>query len=386
MAKKAFIIVLAALMWQGVASAQTSMAVPYGSFEEWTSHSGYSFVAGFVPISMYGDYSTPTGWNYLSYPVDTTASIMGLNVTINTNLPLIKVSQETGSVPAGNKAVKLQSFKFEDIVSSTIYTLASAVLDTSLTNMVIPSILLTGEVNIANSMSLINIFMNNMSDTAALMNSLMTLNINDYFSGGIALNGFVPSYLTGSYKYHSATSGDNGGVILMGTRYNSTLGRREVVGGGLNLALTDNSEYTPFTVDYFSLHDFDSSFAEQAPDSLVIIMLSSAGTNRQQGSYLCLDNLNLWHVDPPDDPTGIYGPATSKNDVTVFPNPAHGECTVKLAEGDAELRLYNYDGRLVKVMSSNQSSEFSVQLPEPGVYMLQVVTRDGATVRKIVSK
>ena len=389
MAKKAFIIVLAALMWQGVATAQTSMAVPYGSFEQWTSHPAYSVTAGFVPIQVYSSFSTPTGWDYLSFPIDTTFSIMGLNVNVNTDLPLVKVSQATGTVPAGNSAVKLQSFKLSDIVSSTVYAVLSLTLDTMFTNTVFPCILLTGEVNIANLMPLLDIFLNNMSDTAALMSSLMNLNINDYFSGGIALNGFVPSYLSGSYKFHSDTSGDNGGVLLLGTRYNSTLGRREVVGGGVNLSLTDCESYTPFTVNYMSLHDLDTSFAEQTPDSLVILLVSSAGMNRQQGSYLCIDDLNLWHVDPPAPDTsgvGIFVPTMRNDDVTVFPNPANGECKVKVSADAAELRLYTYDGRLVKTVAGGQLPELSVQLPEPGVYMLHVVTRDGTAVRKIVSK
>lgn len=390
MTKKTIILVLAVLMGQGIASSQTStsMAVPYGSFEEWTTHPGYS-TSGFVPISVYNSYSTPTGWDYLAFPVDTSFTMMSIyTVTVNTDIPLIKVSQATGTVPAGNSAVKLESFKLSDIVGSAVYAVLSLTLDTMLTNAVFPSILLTGEVNIANLLPLMDIFLNNMSDTAALISSLMSLNINDYFSGGIALNGFVPSYLSGSYKFQSATSGDNGGVLLLGTRYNSTLGRREVVGGGVNLSLTDCESYTPFTVNYMSLHDIDESFTEQTPDSLIILLVSSASMNRQQGSYLCLDNLNLWHVDPPVDPMGIYGTAISDNEVTVFPNPAHGECEVKIAADDAEMRLYTYDGRLVDLIDVRQQTAGSVmlQLPQPGVYMLHVVTRDGTAVRKIVNR
>jgi hypothetical protein len=84
-------------------------------------------------------------------------------------------------------------------------------------------------------------------------------------------------------------------VVILGTRYNSLLNKRELVGGGVNIDLTDCTEYTPFTVDYMSLHDYDASFAEQAPDSLIVMLVSSASLDRQQGSWLCVDNLVLWH-------------------------------------------------------------------------------------------
>lgn len=483
MAKKAFLLVLSALMWQGFAAAQTSMTVPYGSFEQWTSHSGYSVTAGFIPISVYGSYSTPTGWDYLTYPVNESFS-MGVTINVNTDLPLIVASQESGTVPAGSSAVKLQSFMLSDIINSTVYSLAAGSLDSSLTGEVFPSILSTGVVDIAHFIPLMDTFMSNMNNPTALLASLTALDINYIITGGLAMGDFEPSYLTGSYKYHSAVSGDNGGVVLLGTRYNSTLHKREVVGGGVNISLTDCNEYTPFTVEYSSLHAFDASYAEQTPDSLIIMLISSASANRQQGSYLCLDTLNLWHVDPPEPDTcasiidltatpdiheatltwsttaavdgfeleyglagfeighgtslsvsantssnsvtidslapetmyevflrsaclngaysdwvnvnfttladttteGIRGPVMRNGEIAVVPNPAHGECEVRLAGGDAELRLYTCDGRLVSVSGQQTVGSTLLQFPAPGVYMLQVVTREGATVRKIVSR
>ncbi len=303
MRNKAFIFMVAALMAQGFAYGQTSteMAVPYGSFEQWTSHSGYS-VTGFIPLTVYSSYTTPTGWDYLTYPVNESFSI-GITITVNTNLPLIKASKETGSVPNGSSAVKLQTFKLSDIISSTVYSLASGSIDPELTSEVFPSILSTGQVDIDHFIPIMNSLMSNLNNTPALLASLAALDINYIISGGLALGSFEPTYLSGSYKYHSATSGDNGGVVMLGTRYNSVTHRREVVGGGANTALTDCNGYTPFTVNYMSLHEYDASYAEQTPDSLIILLISSAGTSRQQGSYLCLDNLTLWHVEPPEPDT-----------------------------------------------------------------------------------
>ncbi|MBP5676906.1 MAG: fibronectin type III domain-containing protein [Bacteroidales bacterium] len=312
MTKKVIVLFLAVLLAHGVVGAQTSMAVPCGSFEQWTSHSGYSVTAGFIPVSVYSSYSTPTGWNYLTYPVNETYSIIFSTVNINTDIPLIKASQETAGVPAGNSAVKLQTFMLSDIVSSTVYNVASGSLDPELTTTVYPSILSTGVVNIEHFIPIMNDLISNMDDMSAILAMMTQMDVNYYITGGIPMGTFEPTYLSGSYKYNSAVSGDNGGVLILGTRYNNTLHRREVVGGGVNTALTDCNVYTPFTVDYLSLHEYDASYAEQTPDSLIVMLISSAGTNRQQGSYLCVDNLNLWHVDPPTcaDVTSLTANAT----------------------------------------------------------------------------
>ena len=299
MAKKVFILLLSALLAQGMAGAQTSMTVPHGSFEQWTTHPGYNISSLFLTLPVYESFSVPTGWDYLTYPVNETFSMGFQNVTVNTSLPLIKAMQDTAAVPDSSTAVKLQTFMLSDIIGPAVYLLVSGSLDSTLTATVYPSILSTGVVNIEHFIPIMNSLMANMDSAQAMLASLATIDVNYLITGGLALDGFEPTYLTGSYKYHSATGGDNGGVLVLGTRYNNLLHKREVVGGGVNIALTDCTGYTPFTVDYMSLHQYDASFAEQTPDSLVIMLVSSASLNRQQGSWLCVDSLALWHVDPP---------------------------------------------------------------------------------------
>ena len=326
MRKRLHFLILAALLSQGFAHAQNSVAmpVPYGSFEQWTTHPSYSVTALFIPIQVYSEYSTPTGWDYLTYPVNETYSYMSMNININTDLPLIKASQETGSVPDSSSAVRLQTFMLSDIISSTVYALASGSLDSTLTQTVYPSILTTGAMNLDHFIPLMNTMMANMDSLEALLLSFASMDMNYLFNGGLSLAGFEPSRLTGSYKYHSAVGGDNGGVVILGTRYNPTLHKRELVGGGLNIHLTDTAAYTPFTVDYRSLHDYDSSFAEQTPDSMIVMLVSSASLNRQQGSYLCIDNLVLWHdsvfVPEPDTCARITSIEVDTVDLTLTPD------------------------------------------------------------------
>lgn len=281
------------------AQTPSTFAIPNGSFENWDSHSGYSVTVLFFPVSVYDSYSTPSQWDYLTYPVNESVS----GVTINTQLPLLRVSRETSNVPAGSSALKLQSFMLSDILSSTFYNMAESSIDEALTTTVFPTILSTGVINLDNFLPLMDSLVGSMSDMGQLMQLLNGKDMNNYVNGGVALNGFVPSQITGSYKYTSAVGGDNGAVLLIGTKYNTSTLRREVVGGGF-VSLTDASSYTTFSADYNSLHEIDSSYSYIEADSLIIMLISSANGDRQQGSSLYLDALSLVHIDAPADTCG----------------------------------------------------------------------------------
>lgn len=279
----------------GVAShAQTPMSIPNGSFEQWTNHSDYSVTVFYMPFEVYGSYSTPSNWDYPSYPVNQTVSMMGMNININTNIPLIKATAETNTVPDGNKAVKLQTFMLDDIINSTLLSLAGDYIDTSISQQIIPSILSTGAVNLEAIIPILSNMMTDSVDLTSMIPTLLAMDVNDYITGGLALNGFKPGHLSGFYKYHSATSGDNGGVVLLGTHYNTVTHQRDIVGGGINLALTDTGVYSYFETEYQTLGELMPNMPDIAPDTLVVLLISSASNNRQQGSYLCLDNIVLW--------------------------------------------------------------------------------------------
>lgn len=303
MKKKVTLLLLGILLMGETIQAQTSMRVPSGSFEQWSSHPGYSLSFFGLSVPVFDSCPYPTGWNYLSYPVNESIPIFGTNLTINTVLPLMKASRETGSVPDSASAVKLQTFMLEDLVNPTVYTLAQASLDSMLTHTVFPTVLSTGAVDLETFIPIVSNLLSNMDSVEDILASLAMTDVNELITGGIPLGNFDPTRLTGSYKYHSAATGDNGAVLLLGTRYNAVTHQRDVVGGGANTTLSDMANYTPFTVDYVSLHSLQPSFPEQTPDSLIVILLSSASDSMQQGSYLCIDNLVLWHdtvavVDP----------------------------------------------------------------------------------------
>lgn len=285
---------LGLLLMSGTLNAQTPLPLPNGSFEQWTTHQGYGVSVLFFNVPVYSDYSTPTGWDYLAYPVNETFSMMGMNININTTVPVVMTTAETGMVPDSNTAVKLQTIMLSDIVSSTVLNLAGSSLDPSLTTQVIPSILTTGVVDIDAFIPIVSNLLSDTGDILSILPSLLSMDVNDFISGGLPLDGIRPGRLTGSYKYHSAVGGDNGAVIMLGTHYNTTAHKRDIVGLGINLALFDTSLYTPFELEYLPLGAFVPGSPDVQPDTLIVAIVSSASANMQQGSYLCVDNLVLW--------------------------------------------------------------------------------------------
>ncbi len=93
-----------------------------------------------------------------------------------------------------------------------------------------------------------------------------------------------PSDLNGYYKY--ATSGsDFGAILLLMTRYNEQTNNTDTIAlGGTNF--TPEAAYTDFNFDVFYL-------SYEQPDSLNIIILSSASPTLADGSELIIDDLYL---------------------------------------------------------------------------------------------
>ena len=277
------------------AQAQDStIAIPNPSFENWSNGNGYSVTVVIFPLQVYSSYTYPTGWNYPTYPVNESITYSGMTVNVNTNLPLLKVANQTSGAVDGSHALKMQSFMLSDIISSTVYNLASSSLDSMLTTTVFPTVLSTGAVDIDNLLPLLSTLTSSLGSLSQVLSTFINVDLNTLIAGGVALNGATPDKLTGYYKYTSAVGGDNGGILILGSKYNTATHKREIVGGGYTVALTDTSGYAPFEVNYTPVSDVYPSFPNVEADSLIILMLSSANATPQQGSALFLDNLQLW--------------------------------------------------------------------------------------------
>ena len=281
--------------------AQETYSLPNFSFENWSTAPGdtLSVMGGMLTLPLYNAYQYPASWDYITYHINRSVSLGFQNIQVNTTLPLLKAAYETGSfVPHGNKALTLQTFKLSDIIPPSTYNMVSSYIDTFYTNMIFPSVLTTGAIDADHFLTLFTDMLDSVNTFNAnqVIAAFSQSDMNDYFSGGLALNGFEPTRLHGYYKYTSAGTGnDNGGIMLIGTHYNTATGMREVVGGGFNRNFTDTDFYQPFDVVYSALPFADSVNTTPSADSLIILIISSANNNRQYGSLFYLDSLILYH-------------------------------------------------------------------------------------------
>ncbi len=299
MKRISFILLSLWLLISFGAKAQTqdsTIAIPNPSFENWSTGSGYSVA---MVIQVYGSYTYPTSWNIPTYPVNQTVSYF----TINTNLPLIKITNVTSGAVNGSHALKMESFMLSDIIGSTVYNMAASSLDPMMTSSVFPTILSTGEVDVMEFLPMMYDITSNFGNLSQMLSLLDEVDINTLIDGGIPLNGNIPGRMTGYYKYTSAPGGDNGGILMLGTKYNTATHKREVVGAGYTVSLTDASTYTPFELTYSPLSQITPGTPYVEADSLVIFLFSSANANPRQGSALFLDNLQLFTGVPPQPDT-----------------------------------------------------------------------------------
>ncbi|MBQ4433613.1 MAG: hypothetical protein II894_05600, partial [Bacteroidales bacterium] len=273
---------------------QSTIPLPNSSFENWSTGNGYSVTVFFFSLPVYDSYTYPTDWNFPTYPVNEEITYSGMNVNVNTDLPSLKVVDVTTDVPNGSHAIGLQSFMVSDIINPSVYSMAASSLDSTIVSSVFPTVLSTGAVNTDNLMPMVDELTSQYDSLSSPLTLFADMDLDSLIDGGIALNGAVPGRLTGYYRYTSAISGDRGGVLMLGSRYNPETQRREMVGGGYTTDLTDVDSFTSFEVPYTPLSEIDSTAEYVEPDSLVLMLISSATTEPQQGSILYLDRLQLW--------------------------------------------------------------------------------------------
>lgn len=299
--KKSFVLLAALFLFAcPAAKAQVdTMQVPMGDFEQWVDHPADSASVLFFSLPIDYGYSLPNGWSVPFYEIDETVNYSGLNLNIQANVAMGITYADTVNAPVGHGALVTQSFMMEDILTPTAYSLAGSLLDSTLTASVLPTIALTGNVNVANLLPLLESLMG-ADDMSWMLGMLDSVDINDYITGGFPLNGMDPSKLIGYYKYiypQTSPVRDNGAVIAIGTRYDTTEHRRMLVGAGSKLLyqLYDTVNYEPFEMDYTSLSSYyPSGYDFYDADSMVVMVVSSANEkNRLRGSRLFVDDLRL---------------------------------------------------------------------------------------------
>ncbi len=463
-------------------TAQTYMPVPRGSFEQWENHPGDSIsFMGMISMPVYGSYSTPTGWDIPTFSINDTFPVLGASLPVNISIPLALIHRDSSEyVPDSSSALVLQTFKLSDIVDPSVYSIASAFLDPSLIDAVIPSIAATGTFNIEKLLPLMDNLIASQSNLSWLLNMMDTADLNDYISGGFPLNGFEPTALRGSFKFRPKNyfDIDNGTILAFGTRYDTLTHRRILVSAGSHNLYPnfdgDTVHYFPFELEIASLTDYyPAEYAYYTADTMIIVAVSSSSEKRLQGSQLFIDSLILEHIDPPcgrvdsiyadsvttaaahihwtntlvptrweveygrqgfargrgttrevtdstiyiigldaatsydiyirticDDSSHsswCYFNFTTENEyqgiidtevekLNVYPNPAHGYCTIDLGDlKQGTLHIYTIEGQLIEEKTIH-GNRINVALPHTGIFLLEYRNADTILRQRIINK
>lgn len=300
--KKIGLLIVSLIVAAFPSRGQDTLDIPYGTFESWERcpADSLSLMGGMVRLPINYERQMPIGWNVPLYDFCDTLSYSGMAIPVSMSMPLAVVTPDTLHAPQGSRAVVAHTFRFEDVMTPDVYSMAQGLLDSTLTTMVLPTVLATGQINLDSIIPLIARLTGNVEDLSWMLEMVDSIDLNKYLSGGFPLNGFSPGKLIGRYKYRDPGEGDdddNGLVVVFGTRYDTLTHRRVLVGAGVKklFELYDTVNYEPFELEYTSLSSyFPESYGFYDADSMVVMLISSASAKGfQYGSRLYVDDLRL---------------------------------------------------------------------------------------------
>lgn len=363
--KKNFTLTTLCSLLTAAAFAQTP-TIANGDFESWTTEEGYSTTATIFTTTMnfnvFDAYQHPTSWGRPTYDVNTSINVAFATAEIHTTVPIHLFEQDTRN--AGKVAV-LRSFKINDIVTDELVLAAAASGLEELgitTETICASLLYTASANPENLFQL-GLLGCGGTTIDAIINTLKTADMSDYFTNGISTTGFKAGSVKGTYKYvqGDAELADAGYILLLGI-HNNTL-----VGAGVSAPLTA-STYTDVEVDYTC---FDGA---TAADQLVVVIMSSGVSNCAQGSKLYVDNLSI------NQDNSSVEEMTSQMAI-VQPNPCRGSVMCQV-NGLATVSIYTTTGRLVS--QEEVAEQATLTFPGAGTYVVQIQQGNAIQQEKIV--
>jgi hypothetical protein len=194
-------------------------------------------------------------------------------------------------------------------------------------------------------------------------------------SGGIPCTG-MPTKLSGYYKF-SPSGGDTMLIAVILYKYNTTTQQSEEIGYGVFMNNTATPTYTYFE----NMITYD--VPNVAPDTMDIIMISSATETPHDGSTLYVDDLVL-------DVSPLSINENSSFKLTVSPNPANDIINVNLKNVGTDpnnVIIYNLAGQMV-YNSSFTSSQFKINVANlnEGIYFIKISNNNTHKIKKFIVK
>ncbi len=199
----------------------------------------------------------------------------------------------------------------------------------------------------------------NVVDTIPGIAFLGTLDIiSQTTNEGIPFSG-MPDTLAAWTKYNSPSANDQFLIIATLTKWNAALGMRDDVATATIFSGTNTSIYTRQAADF-------NYFTTDSPDTLTLMILSSAGQVPAVNTELFVDDISF-----------IYNNTNSLNELAfnafqVYPNPANDNMTIQ-AKTASEINLTDAMGKIVEriVVTPNSPTLVTVAHLSNGLYYLQ---------------
>ena len=178
-----------------------------------------------------------------------------------------------------------------------------------------------------------------------------------------------PTKVLGYFKYEGV-NGDTAMVAGIFTKWNTSTNKRDTLGIGGFMVSTITSTYTPFQ---FVVN------LPQSPDSMNIMLISSAGYSPQAGSALYVDNMSMEYTST----AGIEN--TQLLSCNAFPNPATDEILFSLPEdGFCSVSVYDMTGKKVLNASESQRQFYlDVRSLPSGVYQVIIHQHENTYIHKV---
>jgi hypothetical protein len=202
----------------------------------------------------------------------------------------------------------------------------------------------------------------------------------DMLNNGIKLGkpcpGCKPIKFYGWYKFEQV-NGDSCAAILLASKWNTTLNKKDTIGYCRTDFRTPQSTWTYFEMPV-------TYTGSDTPDSLLILMVSSGGFNPinfqgavgQVGNTMYVDDISI------DYPLGVTQVLMPEIGVKTYPNPAKDQMTVEITRSvpGGMLDIYNMEGKLVSSQKLERTvTTINVSGLAPGQYHYKLI--DGKTIQ-----
>jgi hypothetical protein len=180
-----------------------------------------------------------------------------------------------------------------------------------------------------------------------------------------------PATVTFATKY-SSPSLDTGWVLVQLTKFNTTTNKADTMASGKFQTSATNTTWTLQSIDLTPSYTNQN----QLPDTMKIYCSSSSLYRPKIGSTLWVDDFKF------NNYVGIEESAINNN-VTIFPNPASHNVSIKCSTPAGSVDIIDITGRrLGNYSMTNSEVSIETQNLANGIYMYNIIDKD----KKIINR